>query len=49
MGGVLGVIPIWFLVQRNDIVGVALALEDLGIDRVYSSDVSLGSGGMIPL
>jgi proton-dependent oligopeptide transporter, POT family len=24
LGGVLGVIPIWFLVQRNDIVGVAL-------------------------
>ncbi|MDZ4375835.1 MAG: oligopeptide:H+ symporter [Phenylobacterium sp.] len=24
LGGILGVIPIWFLVQRNDIVGVAL-------------------------
>jgi proton-dependent oligopeptide transporter, POT family len=25
LGGVLGVIPVWFLVQRNDIVGLALA------------------------
>ncbi|MBL8774164.1 MAG: MFS transporter [Phenylobacterium sp.] len=24
LGGILGVIPVWFLVQRNDIVGVAL-------------------------
>ena len=24
LGGLLGVIPVWFLVQRNDIVGVAL-------------------------
>ena len=30
-----------------DIVGVALALEDLGIDRIYSKPVSRGSGGMI--
>lgn len=30
-----------------DIVGVALALENLGIETVYSTPVHLGSGGMI--
>ncbi|WP_337185806.1 oligopeptide:H+ symporter [Phenylobacterium sp.] len=29
LGGLLGVIPVWFLVQRNDIVGVALIASTL--------------------